>query len=69
MAGRGLPSAADFTAPMAVGLSRERPEKIGMPAMLDPEKFANKVRLIQVQPYRSAKDSRPLSFTVFSPRL
>ena len=55
VAGRGLPSAADFTAPMAVGLSREHPEKVGMPALLDPDKFANKVRLIQVQPYNSQK--------------
>ena len=55
LAGRGLPSAADFTAPMAVGLSREHPEKVGMPALLDPDKFANKVRLIQVQPYNPQK--------------
>jgi pimeloyl-ACP methyl ester carboxylesterase len=55
VAGRGLPSAADFTAPMAVGLSREHPEKVGVPALLDPDKFANKVRLIQVQPYNSQK--------------
>ena len=57
VAGRGLPSAADFTAPMAVGLSRERPEKVGMPALLDPDKFANKVRLMQVQPYNPQKIS------------
>jgi len=55
VAGRGLPSAADFTAPMAVGLCRERPEKVGVPALLDPDKFANNVRLIQVQPYNSQK--------------
>jgi len=55
VAGRGLPCAADFTAPIAVGLSRERPEKVGRPALLDPDKFANKVRLIQVQPYNSQK--------------
>ena len=68
VAGRGLPSAADFTAPMAVGLSREHPEKVGMPALLDPDKFANKVRLIQVQPYNSQKI--PVLFiTVFNPRL
>ena len=55
VAGRALPCAADFTAPIAVGLSRERPEKVGRPALLDPDKFANKVRLIQVQPYNSQK--------------
>ena len=55
VAGRGLPSAADFTAPMALGLCRERPEKVGVPALLDPDKFANNVRLIQVQPYNPRK--------------
>ena len=55
VSGKSLPCAADFTAPIAVGLSRERPEKVGMPALLDPDKFANKVRLIQVQPYNSQK--------------
>jgi pimeloyl-ACP methyl ester carboxylesterase len=48
---RTLPSHADFTAPIALGLSREHPEKIGFAAMLDPEKFAHTARLIQVQPY------------------
>jgi pimeloyl-ACP methyl ester carboxylesterase len=48
---RTLPSQADFTAPIALGLSREHPEKIGFAAMLNPEKFAHTVRLIQVQPY------------------
>jgi pimeloyl-ACP methyl ester carboxylesterase len=53
--GHSLPPAADFTAPLAVGLSRERPEKMGMPALLNPEKFAEKARLIQVQPYDPKK--------------
>jgi pimeloyl-ACP methyl ester carboxylesterase len=51
ISGRTLPSEADFTAPLALGLSREHPEKIGFAAMLNPEKFAHTVRLIQVQPY------------------
>jgi pimeloyl-ACP methyl ester carboxylesterase len=55
ISGRSLPSAADFTAPLAMGLSREHPEKIGVPALLDPEKFADKARLIQVQPYDPKK--------------
>jgi pimeloyl-ACP methyl ester carboxylesterase len=55
ISGRSLPSAADFTAPLAMGLSREHPEKIGVPALLDPEKFADKARLIQVQPYNPKK--------------
>ena len=52
---RNLPSAADFTAPLALGLSREHPEKVAMPALLDPHKFAGRVRLIQVQPYDPKK--------------
>jgi triacylglycerol esterase/lipase EstA (alpha/beta hydrolase family) len=55
LSGRSLPSVADFTAPLALGLSRERPEKIGVPAMLDPERFASTARLIQVQPYDPQK--------------
>ena len=51
ISGRTLPSEADFTAPLALGLSREHPEKIGFAAMLNPEKFAYTERLIQVQPY------------------
>lgn len=51
VSGRSLPSAADFTAPMALGLSQEHPEKVGVPAMLNPGKFAGQERLIQVQPY------------------
>ena len=55
ISGRSLPSEADFTAPMALGLSREHPEKVGVPAMLNPEKFAGKERLIQLQPYNPNK--------------
>ena len=40
VSGRTLPLEADFTAPIALGLSREHPEKIGFAAMLNPEKFA-----------------------------
>ncbi|MGC1995675.1 MAG: alpha/beta fold hydrolase, partial [Pseudolabrys sp.] len=55
LSGRSLPSGADFTAPLALGLSRERPEKIGVPAMFDPERFANTAHLTQVQPYDPKK--------------
>jgi pimeloyl-ACP methyl ester carboxylesterase len=51
VSGRTLASQADFTAPIALGLSREHPEKIGFAAMFNPEKFAYTERLIQVQPY------------------
>jgi pimeloyl-ACP methyl ester carboxylesterase len=55
LSGRSLPSGADFTAPLALGLSHERPEKIGLPAMFDPERFANTAHLTQVQPYDPKK--------------
>jgi len=50
-----LSSNADFTAPIALGLSREHPEKSAVPATLDPGKFAATARLIQVQPYDPKK--------------
>ena len=49
--GRALPCGADFTAPVAVGLSREHPERMALPATMNPDRFADTVRLIQVQPY------------------
>jgi pimeloyl-ACP methyl ester carboxylesterase len=55
VSGRTLPSRADFTAPIAMGLSSEHPEKIGFAAMLNPEKFAHTARLVQVQPYAPNK--------------
>ena len=52
---RVLPSAADFTAPLALGLSREHPEKAAVPGLFDPQEFAGRVRLVQVQPYDPKK--------------
>jgi len=52
---RAMRTAADFTAPIALALSREHPEKMGGPALLDPDKFADKARLIQIQPYDPKK--------------
>jgi pimeloyl-ACP methyl ester carboxylesterase len=51
ISGRTLSLHADFTAPIALGLTREHPEKIGFAAMLNPERFAYTERFIQVQPY------------------
>src|SRR5512132_3155392 len=51
ISGRTLPLHADFSAPIALGLAREHPEKIGFAAMLNPEKFAYTEQFIQVQPY------------------
>src|SRR5439155_81599 len=45
----------EFMDPLALGLSRERPERIGLRAMLNPEKFAEKARLTRLQPYDPGK--------------
>ena len=55
ISGRNLPSAADFTAPLAVGLSRERPDKLGLRRMLNPGKHAESARLTRLQPYDPKK--------------
>ena len=51
LGGHEYPLAADFTAPGAVGLSRERPEKLGLTRMLHPEKYADTARLTRLQIY------------------
>lgn len=51
VAGRTLPMAADFTAPIALALARERPEKIGLSRVIFPERYAATARLNRLQPY------------------
>lgn len=72
VAGRTVTSEADFTAPLALGLAREQPQKFSVAATLDPEKFADKTGLIQVEPYDPDKipvllvhglQSTPVSWT------
>lgn len=55
LAGQTMTAAADFTAPLAVGLSREHPEKTSFAAMIDPDRFTDRARLIQLQPDDSQK--------------
>ncbi|MDB6071439.1 MAG: alpha/beta hydrolase [Verrucomicrobiales bacterium] len=45
------PLAADFTTPLAVLLTRERPEKLGLVRLLDPDKYAETARLSRLRPY------------------
>ncbi len=45
------PLAADFTTPLAVLLTRERPEKLGLARLLDPDKYAETARLSRLRPY------------------
>jgi pimeloyl-ACP methyl ester carboxylesterase len=49
--GHSYPLAADITAPLAVGLTRERPEKLGLSRLLRPEKYADTARLTRLQVY------------------
>ena len=45
------PLAADYTTPLAVLLTRERPEKLGLVRLLDPDKYAETARLSRLRPY------------------
>ena len=49
--GHTLPLAADFSAPLAVGLVHERPERLGLVRLLRPDKYADTARLTRLQPY------------------
>ena len=43
--------AADFTAPVAMFITREHPEKLGFARLISLEKSRNTGRLIRLQPY------------------
>ena len=45
------PLAADYTTPLAVLLTRERPEKLGLVRLFDPDKYAETARLSRLRPY------------------
>ena len=62
--GHTLPLAADFSAPLAVGLVTERPDKLGLVRLLRPDKYADTARLTRLQPVRSRPDAGD-----FCPRL
>ena len=49
--GHRYPLAADFTAPIALGLTRERPQRLGLIRMLRPEKYADTAQLARLQLY------------------
>jgi pimeloyl-ACP methyl ester carboxylesterase len=46
-----FPLAADYDAPMAMLLSRERPDKLGFIRLLRPEKYAYTARVTRLQPF------------------
>ena len=45
------PLIADFTTPLAILLTRERPERLGLPRLIDPGKYAETARLSRLRPY------------------
>jgi len=48
---RTFPLAVDFSAPTAMLIARERPERLGLSRVLDPQKYADTARLCQLQQY------------------
>ena len=55
LGGRSFPLAADFTAPLALALAKERPFIFGWAQMLRPQKYAQTARIARLQPYDPAK--------------
>jgi hypothetical protein len=49
------PLAADFHAPTALLIARERPEKLGLSRVLNPEAYANTAMLCRLQPFDPAR--------------
>jgi pimeloyl-ACP methyl ester carboxylesterase len=53
--GRTFPLAIDLRTPTAMLIARERPERLGLSRMLNPQKFADTAGLTQLQPYDPAR--------------
>lgn len=50
-AGHTYPLAGDFTTSLAILLTRELPERLGLLRLLDPDKYADDARLMRLRPY------------------
>jgi pimeloyl-ACP methyl ester carboxylesterase len=48
---RTFPLAVDFSAPTALLIAREHPERLGFARVMDPQKYADTTRLAQLQQY------------------
>lgn len=48
---RTFPLAVDLSAPTAMLIARERPERVGFARVMDPQKYADTARLCQLQQY------------------
>jgi pimeloyl-ACP methyl ester carboxylesterase len=53
--GRGYPMAANFTAALAMGLAREKPQKLGFVRLLRPQEYASTFRVARMEPYNPNK--------------
>ncbi len=53
--GKPLPLAADFTVPLAVLLESAKPQTLGLPRLLQPEKYAETARISRLEPYDPKK--------------
>jgi pimeloyl-ACP methyl ester carboxylesterase len=49
--GRTYPLAANFTAPLALVLAQEKPQRLGLVRLLRPEEYASTARVARMQPY------------------
>jgi pimeloyl-ACP methyl ester carboxylesterase len=52
---RNFPLAVDLSAPIAMLIARERPERFGFARMINPQKYADTARLTQLQPFDPAR--------------
>jgi len=52
---RNFPLAVDFSAPTAMLIARERPERLGFARVINPQKYADTARLTQLQPFDPAR--------------
>jgi pimeloyl-ACP methyl ester carboxylesterase len=52
---RTFPLAVDLSAPIAMLIARERPERLGLARVMDPQKYADTARLCQLQQYDPAR--------------
>jgi pimeloyl-ACP methyl ester carboxylesterase len=52
---RHFPLAADLSAPTAMLIARERPERLGFAGVIDPQKYADTARLTRLQPFDPAR--------------
>jgi pimeloyl-ACP methyl ester carboxylesterase len=53
--GRGYPMAANFTAALAMGLAKEKPQKLGFVRLLRPQEYASTFRVARMEPYNPDK--------------